>query len=1337
MEDELNNQATPNSPEPVTPTNTPDPTSLTDTSEAEAPAAPVQAQTQAQPQPKAQPAAQPVAAHEPVVPQVQQPVQKPAIGPTQSRHLVVHSRELEGGGNVATYDTDEDFALAKKADPDLKEVNLGSNQLLAELPDGAVMTLDANEWGALQKAYPEAKVLAGTVPKPRTGWGIGGAPLFSSEEWESQPMTRLLGGLDGAMKSNVVERLTGHKPSEILGLDANYNRNREVVNDPNATKWQQAGASAADLARFVGRLADFAGTPEGLINSVATILSGGATVPIQSGLYGTAAGAQTIQAAKEYIDNRNPDTLQNLLESTGMTMLLLTGSAKEAGRAPTWEEGVAKTRATLGAVAKGAGVAIEKPRVAIADALKSARENKEANIAQRQQAEIVREAARKEGSGAVDTAKNHNLMADEEYNTAKKLGPKEQGEAVARKMRDDAMRNVARDDEVTTKAHEDGKAVRSKLNQIVEERSKNVTKNGTVDEDERATLDKVTSDPVIKEVMNAPNDAKAASIIRKSLGSNTLEMLHDAGHGDLADEMVKTAENYAWRDAARAPEGKWLDAISKHYDQMGDNGVGDFSDKFGEHAETVRDLSDLRDTVERLQKVAPEANWLQKIGGAIKDRGLRSAAYQILGGLLGFKEFGVGGGLAAAATWGAGKWVLSRTPVIRGLIKVASLLEDGIRPGGEGKAAVIPDAKPIDIKETPLAEEKTAQSTEAHDPKKEELIEQGMHNQEHADLAKPLGLKYGGTSEGLVYYTDPKSGSTYTVNENEGPITADRIKSRVDEGRSRYEAAKEGKPEPAKLESPEEPTHGEQAEVIGGGGEERIKSPEEIRAGEEEANENLQKEVAAGQHPEIAAQAKEREAYEARQRGEVPTPKTEEEYSTQMPQPKETPDNTARREENPEKPVGKADLLEAEAKKQFGEKATYWSLDEDQQRKVVDAVDKANKETAPVPAAKEIGHEPTVGEGLDYSKSTTAEQYYARNYINTHKGMRDSMTLREILNTSPRFNPEYGKGAFVSQHFGTKEEAQDWIKENPKYKNAELVHTWNDHWVARMPSKIVNDIVDAYDKANPDNKLDNRGKVTAWAKNNNIDPNWIDEVPTSLLDEARKFGSLAGAEGARGLRNAINHVIKFFHEGGHAISAKEAGILSDKGIEFTDTGARLHIDLSKLAQGGDMPIEDFDGLMKHLASADPKVQQQLLRMFAAGRGMEEAVGMGAGSPHNADPTVRFSDRWKSDRLNEAIGVPKDQWDKVWNDNVAERQAHVESNPQYIEELRGVLQKHLSDDNLNVPGKELHDAIDRATGKEIQPEKPVVERIPVRRRPRKSENNTVDKRAAAMGLTNKP
>jgi len=200
-------------------------------------------------------------------------------------------------------------------------------------------------------------------------------------------------------------------------------------------------------------------------------------------------------------------------------------------------------------------------------------------------------------------------------------------------------------------------------------------------------------------------------------------------------------------------------------------------------------------------------------------------------------------------------------------------------------------------------------------------------------------------------------------------------------------------------------------------------------------------------------------------------------------------------------------------------------------------------------------------------------------------------------------------------------------------------------------------------------------------------------------------------------------------------------------------------------------------------------------MFAAGRGMEEAVGMGAGSPHNADPTVRFSDRWKSDRLNEAIGVPKDQWDKVWNDNVAERQAHVESNPQYIEELRGVLQKHLSDDNLNVPGKELHDAIDRATGKEIQPEKPVVESkkgeqsvlwskdsnlldigktlqdrtlgkvgklLPgeanheaivnrasgamkdVRSQyqgkilsARKSENNTVDKRAAAMGLTNKP
>jgi HD-GYP domain-containing protein (c-di-GMP phosphodiesterase class II) len=157
----------------------------------------------------------------------------------------------------------------------------------------------------------------GQKPPERTGWGIHGAPLFSQEEWQSEPLTRGLAAGWEKFTEPVSKTLTGKTLAEHA--EEHFGKNTEGG----------VSGGAKDTWQLVAHLADFATSPEGLSHMIIAAATAGTSIPFQAAGFASASGAQVPNAWKTYKANPTPQNLQNLLTTMGFAF---TGSVgAEAG----------------------------------------------------------------------------------------------------------------------------------------------------------------------------------------------------------------------------------------------------------------------------------------------------------------------------------------------------------------------------------------------------------------------------------------------------------------------------------------------------------------------------------------------------------------------------------------------------------------------------------------------------------------------------------------------------------------------------------------------------------------------------------------------------------------------------------------------------------------------------------------------------------------------------------------------------------------------------------------------------------------------------------------------
>jgi len=534
------------------------------------------------------------------------------------------------------------------------------------------------------KLDPSSVVTSTQLHQPHGAGGSWGAPSEGASVF-TKPL--ISGEQLGAMMPSFQSEFLGSKPEEKFHAN---NVNEEIAHWEKARDIATNGGNA-ELARrydlFASNLRGLRDTVAGFSSplSVATIGSAGflkalnapkalqAIAGFLPSTWFTGEGAYQIFSPRSKTEDY-PTYLQRVLG--GLSQVAL-GTAGMASTAPaTKEVAMQAVGASREAVARTAGAVAE---------------HEESRLAQRQAQKDAVNASKIDAKVAVERAHDLGVLSDERYNGIKKANPQQQAALLQREIKGPQVSGVG-NTEVLTNSTEDGRAFLTK-----------------------ATSAGLTSvereDPSLMKILEHQSPHIGEALV-KNLTSDTLDMLHQNGHDELAKTAVETAENHIQREADKAPTPeKHLLALKTGYDELSRNGILDVAEQFepkavegaaklpgiAERANAVNDLIKLRESVENLQIKLPKTDVVKTILNTIGAPNLKSAAFNVLGAVLGYEGLGIGG----SGLYMAGRWLLNRDPAIRTVARAARAIERAALPGIEVPPGAAPKTElPVPIIET-------------------------------------------------------------------------------------------------------------------------------------------------------------------------------------------------------------------------------------------------------------------------------------------------------------------------------------------------------------------------------------------------------------------------------------------------------------------------------------------------------------------------------------------------------------------------------------------------------------------------------------------------------------
>jgi hypothetical protein len=364
------------------------------------------------------------------------------------------------------------------------------------------------------------------------------------------------------------------------------------------------------------------------------------------------------------------------------------------------------------------------------------------------------------------------------------------------------------------------------------------------------------------------------------------------------------------------------------------------------------------------------------------------------------------------------------------------------------------------------------------------------------------------------------------------------------------------------------------------------------------------------------------------------------------------------------------------------------------------------EEAAPVPVSAEERTRP-YSKGYNYQAFTPEEQKYIKDYITKNaKKIHPDTTAEEILKTSPKFNPDYGKGKFVGGTFKDRAAAEAYITEHPEYKDAEPIRGVAGKWYARMPAAHVEEMAKAYDKDHPGSTLSQNEKVSEWIKEHPVngtpvEPAFIDDpkLSQSLMDYVRKYGGLAQAQGVEAFHEAIDRLRKGVHEFAHAIAMNEGGMPFQKTaieIRAEGEGAYTNADWDKIRANDGTFV---NAVLKTLVGKSKTLHKALLWTYAAGPAGEEAYGFHP-MPTNLDETIPKSDRAAFNRYLKALGFENKGglYDRIWKRYFNAYVGHLQRMPNLWDNLSKLFTKYnIIERPVKISSEDLYDTLEDITG----------------------------------------
>jgi hypothetical protein len=1199
---------------------------------------------------------------------------------------------------------------------------------------------------------------------------VGPGAIESAQQFAQKPVATYAEKALGFAGKTFSEMVDEWYPKTVYALTGKLvNKETGMIEgwEPTENPWIPSTAAKAvpgmihDAAKMVAGLADFTDSPEGMANIILPIVTGGASLPFQAAYYFGNISAGLAFSLKNFHEHPNADTLQEVLQDGAMLAMIGHGGIKDTIKAttPGTPEYIAMTK-TGEAITKpinAAREAVANIPGGVADALERRAETKDI-VTQAQETSrqaSLATAQKMVGAGIIDKAM---------FDKVKDLNANQLGNFIRRTFTDDAFSEALPERNITTTATKDGAKLRQAASQLTE--------------DGKATLAK---EKIFTDAFEDPNNAKIGTKLLQDLNLTTLENLDNAGQTAFADQAVSTVENHVFRKNALLPDpDSQIKGLMKDFGVMAENELLERSPRLKQEYQGLKALNDLNNAVKALKRKAPPGfNISDSIIGRLAKGKL--FGYGILGVLLGHSELGgLGIGLSV------GRWMLDRAPVLNAAAHICRGLEDTIRPEAKGtEAAVAPklaeappvaptapteapkptEAAPTAVPAPPIVapvEAKPPETTPAAIPEeakpavKEEpagkLIQEPNHSAVTEEVSKKVpGVKYEGTSKdgAVVWITDPR-GETIGVPAEEFK-NSDEVVKAVNEN----------------AEAQKELTHkravagiaGNIAEKVAGTYEKERPSwitPDEYAEIQErypgmdlalakEQNDNVNR-ILKAQAEEKEAKGRELTKEEADKVAEdvIVPPKVKEAKTTTVQEAKTKADEEA---------ALRREALNTESKTRF--KTTYWNLDEDQQRQVVDAVEKAEAakppETKPaeklaVPAAPVVPVEPVAGSREQLKAGTPEATAFINRFKDEHPDTK--LTDDQII----KYNNDYGKLEFKGVKGGkdateevakkaaeklnqiNKPEDNAWepfrvetgsqkgMWKLRRYKSGVLPNEMNYVPGEEMPEEAPEEIGYKTVKLGKGNMRFPGPGTKEYEEELSKQPWVIERQKEAARIEAANKAWMDDGHKVKGLKDLPNSVFKYrlvglLHElAGHAFSFMMDGIPIKEVFTRRNGGAAMTPEWDKLSLDPDRPFSSADTVTRVLGAIvdSGKGREMLGKGLAAGPAIDALLGHGEGV--NDNPWRPGVDAYNHRLLLEALNVDPNNIPTAWEAMKKAHQELVGQFPNLLQNLVDYLVDPKHADRIHFNGKEIHKILADAAGIEnpFEALKPVKEKLPTQK-----------------------